>query len=374
MPVLKTFFGYFMFFILGAILLLILAIAIFVRTTPFGVLSKGDYLQRILQSQNFRDGQFQNLSPTPSLTEGASYLSVTKEIMFHRSKRRKPGSVLPSIKTDLHALNPNDNVLVWFGHSSYFLQVDGKKMLIDPVFSGAASPVSATTRSFAGSDIYTPADIPELDILFLSHDHWDHLDFSTVKGLQPKIKKIITSLGTGAHLRRWGFAPDKIIEKDWNETVSLGDGFTVTITPGRHFSGRGLKRNQALWVSFVLQTPSMNLFLGGDSGYDKHFKEIGAQFGPFDLAILECGQYDKSWRYIHMIPEETVQAAQDLKAAKLLPVHWAKFSLGNHEWDDSILRVTAAARKQGMPLIHPMIGELVHLHGSQTFTNWWENV
>ncbi len=364
-----------MWFVIAGIALLIIAtIFLFLRSAPFGNMPKGADLQRILQSPHFRDGQFQNLSPTPQLTEGASMPKVMSEFLFNKNKRAKPSGAIPAVKTDLHSLRPEDNVLVWFGHSSYFLQVDGKKILMDPVFSGAASPISATTRSFPGSDVYTAADIPALDYLFLSHDHWDHLDFSTVKALQPKVKMVVTGLGTGAHLRRWGFAAERILEKDWNEEAALEDGFKVAVLPGRHFAGRGLKRNGALWVAFALKTPSMNFFLGGDSGYDTHFKKIGEQYGPFDLAILECGQYDKSWKYIHMMPEETVQAALDLKAARLLPVHWAKFGLSNHAWDDSILRVTTAAEAQGMPLLHPMIGEVVHLKSEQVFSRWWESL
>lgn len=145
-----------------------------------------------------------------------------------------------------------------------------------------------------------------------------------------KVGNLITSLGTGAHLEYWGFEPGRIIEKDWNEHADLGNGFSITATPVRHLSGRGFKRNQAMWASFVLQTPSKKIFVGGDSGYDTHFAQIGNEHGPFDLAILECGQYNNAWRYIHMMPEQTVQAAIDLKAKILMPVHWAKFALALH--------------------------------------------
>jgi L-ascorbate metabolism protein UlaG (beta-lactamase superfamily) len=295
-----------------------------------------------------------------------------KDFFFGKSKHSKPPGVLPSKKTDLLNLDPAKNTLVWFGHSSYFIQIDGKKMLVDPVFSGAASPLSFTTKAYPGSDVYTTDDIPEIDYLFLSHDHWDHLDYKTIVKLKPKIKQIITGLGTAEHLEYWGYDINKISEKDWNETIDLSDGFTVHTTPGRHFAGRTFKRNRAMWMSFVLQTPSMKLFLGGDSGYDTHFAEIGNKFGPFDLAILECGQYNAYWKYIHMMPEETVQAAIDLKAARLLPVHWAKFSLALHDWDDSIKRVTAEAARKHVPLIHPLIGEEVDLRDPMPSAKWWE--
>ncbi|WP_246343771.1 MBL fold metallo-hydrolase [Adhaeribacter radiodurans] len=347
---------------------------LFLQHPKFGKHASGARLEGIKQSPHFKEGKFQNLSYTPDLAEGASYYRVMKEFFFNKSSRNVPATVLPSQKTDLLNLPQDQDVLVWFGHSSYFIQLDGKRILVDPIFSGSASPVKFTTPSFKGSDVYTVDDIPDIDYLLISHDHWDHLDYETVLKLKPKVIKVITGLGTGAHLEYWGYAPDRIIEKDWNEEVPLEDGFMVYTTPGRHFSGRGLKRNQSLWTSFVLKTPSMKIFIGGDSGYDTHFKTIGDTYGPFDLAILECGQYNAYWKYIHMMPEEVVQAAQDLGSTKLFPVHWAKFSLALHAWDEPIIRVTAEAQRRQMPLLHPMIGEAVPLKETKSFTRWWEKV
>lgn len=364
-----------MLFFLIAIAIITISIYTFMLQTKFGSKPAGQRLHSIQASANYRKGQFQNLSLTPQLTEGASFASVLREFMFGKKPRKKPSQPLPSVKTDLLQLRKEEDVLVWMGHSSYFMQVDGKTILVDPVLSGHASPLSFTTKSFAGADIYTTDDIPEIDFLFISHDHWDHLDYDTIKKLQPKIKTIITGLGTGAHFERWGFNKNIIIEKDWNKTATLANGFTVTVTPARHFSGRTFTRNKAIWASFVLQTPTHKIFIGGDSGYDTHFKTIGQQHGPFDLAILECGQYDKNWKYIHMMPEETVQAAQDLQAKKLLAVHWGKFTLANHAWDDSIIRVHKAATENGMPLLTPMIGEQVNIDDStQKFSAWWQDV
>ncbi|MGC4100630.1 MBL fold metallo-hydrolase [Ferruginibacter sp.] len=351
-----------------------LFVYVFMQQEKFGSTPADARLEMIERSPHYKVGKFQNLSNTPALTEGASFFSVLKEFFFEKKERKKPATVLPSKKTDLLQLSKDENILVWMGHSSYFMQVDGKTILVDPVFSGAASPVSFTTRSFAGSDIYTPDDIPTIDFLFLSHDHWDHLDYDTIKKLQPKIKTIITGLGTGQHLERWGFKKERVIEKDWNELVELPGGFSVTVLPARHFSGRSFSRNTALWVSFALQTPSRKIYLGGDSGYDDHFKTIGKTHGPFDLAILECGQYDKNWKYIHMMPEQTVQAAIDLGARQLLAVHWGKFALSNHAWDDPVKRVYKAAQESNMPLLTPMIGEKLLLGQEQVFANWWEDM
>lgn len=358
------------------ILILVVAVSVFffLRQPQFGRASTGARLHAIRHSPNFREGQFQNQHHTPSLTEGASYTGVMKQFFFGPKKRNRPGVPLPSKKTSLFELDDHENVLVWFGHSSYFMQLDGKKILVDPVFSGNASPFSFTTKSFRGTDVYTVDDMPDIDLLFLSHDHYDHLDYRTIRPLRKKVKKIITGLGTGAHLEAWGYAPSILVEKDWNEEILLGDGFRVNTVPARHFSGRKFKRNGSLWTSFVLTTPSKKIFIGGDSGYDTHFREIGKQYGPFDLAILENGQYNKNWKYIHMMPEEVVQAAQDLDAHYLLPVHWAKFSLSLHEWDEPIKRVVAEAEKNEVRVLHPMIGEKVELDKENHFTEWWKNI
>lgn len=361
-------------FIVTVVIVFIIAVNVFMQQSKFGKIPAGKRLEEIMSSANYREGKFQNQSPTPDLTEGANYYSILKDFFFYKSKRSAPSVLLPSQKTNLLTLDTEKNVLIWFGHSSYFMQVDGKRILVDPVLSGSASPLKFTTKSFPGTDVYTTDDIPDIDYLFISHDHWDHLDHETVLKLKPKIKKIITGLGTGAHLEHWGFDQQIIIEKDWNEEVVLDEGFVVNTVPARHFSGRGFKRQQAIWLSFVLQTPTQKIFIGGDSGYDSHFLKIGNQFGPFNLVILECGQYNKSWKHIHMMPEELVQAAQDLKAEKLMPVHWAKFSLALHSWDEPIIRVTGEAKRKNFPVIHPMIGEEVDLNNPGNKTEWWKGI
>jgi L-ascorbate metabolism protein UlaG (beta-lactamase superfamily) len=358
---------------LAALLLFALIVYAFMQQPQFGRAPQGKRLERIRQSPNFRDGKFHNLSPTPDLTNGATYFSVLREFLSAKP-RRIPSHEIPHTKTDLKTLPADEDVLVWFGHSSYFMQIDGKKVLVDPVLSGAASPVAFTTREFKGTGVYRAADLPEIDYLFITHDHWDHIDYKTLMELKPRVKQIITGLGTGAHFERWGFDPARILEQDWNESAELGDGFTVHATPARHFSGRGFIRNRALWMSFVLKTPTMNIFIGGDSGYDTHFAEIGKKFGPFDLAILENGQYDKSWQLIHAMPEEVVQAAQDLQAKRFIPVHCAKFALGNHAWDEPLNRVAEASKNSGIPMLTPMIGEKVMLKEStQVWKEWWRN-
>lgn len=345
-----------------------------VSKKKFGKLPAGKRLQRVQQSPNYRNGKFYNQNRTPQFTNGANYFSLLKDYFLSKSKRSEPKGIIPSQSTDLHQLNREEDVVVWFGHSSYFLQVGGKRILVDPVFSGSASPIKGTNTSYKGADVYGTDDIPELDLLIITHDHWDHLDFDTVTRLQPKVNHVVTSLGVGEHLEFWGYPADQIHEADWHESITLTDDFTIHVRPSRHFSGRWLTRQPTLWSSFVLQIGDKKIYVGGDSGYDEHFAQIGEEHGPIDLALLECGQYNTSWHHIHMMPEETVKAGQDLKATKVMPVHWAKFTMALHAWDDSIKRVTTAAEKAGVPLVTPMIGEKVHIHEERAFDPWWEGV
>lgn len=350
-------------------------IVIFMRQPPFGKAPIGQRLERIEKSPNYKNGRFQNIEDTPDLAEGANMLTVLWSFLFNKTPRQVPVDSIPNVKTDLHQLEADTDVLIWFGHSSYFMQVDGKKFLIDPVFNGHASPVSFTTKSFPGTTGYQVSDMPEIDYLVITHDHWDHLDYNTVKKLQPKVGRVVCPLGVGAHLEYWGYLPEKIVELDWHESTSLADGFTLRATPARHFSGRGFKRNGTLWASFVLNTPSQRLFIGGDSGYGMHFAQIGEQYGPFDLAILEDGQYHPYWVYIHTLPEQVLLAAQDIGAKRVMPVHNSKFSLAMHAWDDPLIKITDANTTKGLPLLTPMIGEAVYLRDTiQTFTRWWEGM
>jgi len=357
--------------------LIILAIATFLLMDfrEFGKAPSGDRLELIKKSPNFKDGKFDNLNFTPQFSEGYSGLKVMTDFIFRRVPRRNPSGVIPSVKTDLQKLPSEENILVWFGHSSYFMQIDGKRFLVDPVLSGNASPVKGMIKSFVGSDIYSVDDLPDIDYLLITHDHYDHLDYRTVVRLMPKVGQVICGLGVGSHLEYWGYDPAKIIEKDWFDSVLLEDGFALEITPTRHFSGRNIWRNNTLWVSFVLQTPSLKIYIGGDSGYDTHYAEIGEKFGPFDLAIIENGQYNQAWRYIHNFPEEALQAAKDLGANRLFPVHAGKFALGKHSWDDPFIRITEYSKSANFPLVTPMIGEPVNLDNiPESFKPWWEGI
>ena len=359
---------------LFVLLLIVLAIVLFLDSERFGARASGERLDRILASPQYRKGQFQNESDTPNFTEGATMATALRAFFFEQSKRKEPKAAIPAVKVDLNTLPKDEDLLIWFGQSCYFLQLGGRRFLVDPVLSGNASPLRFTTRAFTGADAYTVDDLPYIDHLLISHDHWDHLDYRTVVPLKNRVGSVITGLGTGAHFERWGFDMTKVQECDWHDQLDLGAGFTLHTAPARHFSGRGFRRNGVLWLSFILQTPSMKLYLGGDSGYDAHFRRIGEVHGPFDLAILECGQYNRYWKNIHMMPEEVVQAAEDLGAKALLPVHWGKFALALHDWDEPIERVLAEAGRRGLPTFHPRIGEPLHLHAPSQGEQWWQGL
>jgi L-ascorbate metabolism protein UlaG (beta-lactamase superfamily) len=342
----------------------------------FGKAPGGKRLNQLQQSPNYKDGKFKNIHFTPMVSEGYSMAGVMYNFIFKKHPHTRPIDNIPSVKTNLKNLPITENVLVWFGHSSYFIQLNGKRFLIDPVFSGNASPIPNSNKSFKGTDIYSAEDMPEIDFLLITHDHYDHLDYRTIMKLKPKIRQIICGLGVGAHFEYWKLEPTKIIEKDWNDRVIISDNFTLDTASARHFSGRGFTRNNTLWLSFVLQTPNLKLYLGGDSGYDTHFAEIGKKFGGFDLAILENGQYNLAWQAIHMLPDETLKAAKDLGAKRVLPVHSSKFKLANHPWDEPLKTLNELNEKEyHLPLLTPKIGEVVYLNDSnQTFTKWWENI
>lgn len=367
------YFKIFMQIILALLIITIIGGLLYMRSDRFGTAPLADRLLRMQSFPNYKNGAFDNLEFTPALAEGTSYTDMLKSFFFSKKVRNSPASPLPVIKSDLRNINPNENLLVWFGHSSYFLQVEGKRILVDPVFSEYASPIRVSVKAFPMEYTYTGDELPPIDILIITHDHWDHLDYNTFKRIKSKVKHIVTGLGVGAHLEKWGFPDNQITELYWGEKAEV-EGLHFTAATSRHFSGRTFKRNTTLWSSFVLESSSKKLYIGGDSGYGKHFKEIGAKYGPFDLAILENGQYNEMWKYIHMMPEEVVQAAQDLRATYTLPVHSSKFPLANHPWDEPLIRVSQAAEKINYPLLTPKMGEIVPLDEYKKYDYWWEGL
>lgn len=359
---------------LSLLFLFAFGMVLFMQHPKFGKAPSGNRLASIQQSPQYKNGKFENFNFTPSLSEGYSYLGIIYDQFFKSHPYREPKDLIPSTKTDLLKLHPEENILVWFGHSSYFMQIEGKTFLVDPVLSGNASPVPGSVKAFKGTDPYAISDFPEIDYLLISHDHYDHLDYNTIVGLRDKVKNVICGLGVGSHFEYWGYSPNIIIEKDWDESVEFED-LKIHTAKARHFSGRAFSRNNTLWLSFVLETPSRKIYVGGDSGYDSHLAEIGKVHGPFDLAILDNGQYNLAWKEIHFKPSEVVEAAFDLRAKRLMPVHSAKFSLAMHPWNEPLEEVYQISKEKIIPLVTPIIGEKVLLDDeNQIFEPWWKHV
>ena len=332
----------------------------------------GAHRKQVQESVYFKEGAFKNLVETVMLSKEATPFNMIRELL-NPPPNRIPATKIPSIKSKLSNHGNAAPVLTWFGHSSYHISIENKSILVDPVFCGHASPFPFMIKSFPGTDIYNASDFQTIDLLILTHDHYDHLDYKTLLQLKGKVKRICCSLGVGAHLVYWGFDKKIITELDWWESSQF-ENMKVTAVPARHFSGRKIKRAQTLWSAFVLEVKGYQLFLGGDSGYGEHFAEIGKHFSGFDIAILECGQYNVKWPFIHMMPEETAQASLDLHSKVLMPVHWGKFALAYHAWEEPVERVWKAAIEKNVKITIPMIGESVQLDKPGDVKPWWKQV
>lgn len=354
---------------------LVVTALIILKHPRFGNNPSAEYAKSFQQSANYKDGMFQYPLATPQLADDSNFVTVMWANFFKEKVNTIPDMPIPTVKTNLHELNRQDDVVIWLGHSSYYMQLAGKRILVDPVFSDYAAPFSYFNKIFAGTGIYSVEDMPEIDYLLISHDHWDHLDYPTVTELMPKVQTVISPLGIGSHLVYWGYSANKIQEADWFEAITVDDELTIHILPARHYSGRWLSKNKMLWSGFALVTPNQKIFLSGDSGYGPHFKEIATRLDGFDLVMLDSGQYDRRWPYVHMTPEEAVQAAEDLQAKRLMPAHVGKFSIAAHAWDEPFIRIVEATKDKPIELVTPLIGEPLWLDGrAQQFNHWWEGM
>ena len=286
-----------------------------------------------------------------------------------------PKQEMLSKKTDLKTIPREEDILIWMGHSTFYLQLNTQRILIDPVFSSYGSPIFFINRAFPGSNIYTSEDFPDIDVLAITHDHWDHLDYASVMALKPKVKNIVCPLGVGEYFEQWDFDLNKLHEEDWYTEIKLADDFSVHILPSQHFSGRFLTANPTEWCGFAFVTPKLKVFCSGDGGYSSHFKDIGERFGGFDLAIMENGQYNERWHKIHMLPEETAQATADVKAGQLVTSHNGKFALALHGWKEPFELMNYMTKDKPYERLTPMIGEKVYIGKSgQKFSHWWNEI
>jgi L-ascorbate metabolism protein UlaG (beta-lactamase superfamily) len=311
---------------------------------------------------------------TPLDMSIAEIVTMTRETL-RRDARRRPARALTPERLNLEAfLDSTKSQLVWLGHSASLIRMRGKTLLLDPMLSKAASPFQFVGPKRFSEPPISVEELPQIDAVLISHDHYDHLDHASIKKLRGKTQKFYVPLGVGAHLRRWGVKKAQIVELDWWDAAKLED-ITLVCTPARHFSGRGLNdRFKTLWCSWVIESASGKIFFSGDTGYGPHFKQIGKKHGPFDLTLMECGQYDKHWPNIHMEPEQTFKAHQDLRGKRLMPLHWGAFALAFHSWVDSVERVRKAAKPHGEEVMTPKIGEIVSIKGrAYPKSAWWTN-
>lgn len=360
---------------LSIIGILVVVGVLFVGFSPeFGGKHSTEDIERYEQSGNFNNGVFKNLTTTKMDMSAKDMVSVTYKFLFG-SGDKTPDKEPPMEKVDstLLAQINDDFSFVWFGHSTFFIKMGGKNILLDPMFGEVPAPHPSLGGKRFQKELPIDVDqLPEIDYVFISHDHYDHLDYNSIKMLNDKVKQFYVPLGVAAHLKEWGVDASRIQEFNWWDEQKT-DGLEVAFTPARHFSGRGLNnRFSTLWGSWVIKSDSNNIFFSGDSGYDKHFKEIGDKYGPFDIAFMECGQYNELWNEIHMMPEETAIAAKDVKAKVMMPIHWGAFSLAMHSWTDPIERVDKKANELEIPIIAPKVGEVVSSSNLHLGTyNWW---
>lgn len=310
------------------------------------------------------------------LTLGTKEYAKTVYGYSIKNNHQRPKSPLPSRPADISYFNfkkKGQLNTTWLGHASLMINIDGYKILTDPIFEKKVSILGP--RRMHGKLPLKTEEIKDIDIVIISHDHHDHLNKNAVKHLLPVTRMFIVPLGLGKWLSSWGVPEDKFIELNWWDEYQFDDHLNITATPSQHASGRGLKdRDSTLWASWVIQSRNFNLFFSGDTGYFKGFKDIGEKLGPFDMTFLECGAYDDMWSKIHMFPEETVQAHIDLKGKLLHPIHWGTFNLSLHSWYDPMQRLTKAAKHHGIPVATPIAGQSIQYGTKNLGSLWWEAV
>lgn len=359
--------------IIGIIVVLFISVFLFIKLSPeFGGKASKAQKEVYAKSGHYEEGKF--------LNETETILKMDFNSFFKQAMKPSP-KIKPRINIAVEKLDSaniankhaDTTKLTWFGHSTFLLEMDGKIILLDPMFGKVPAP-----HPWLGKNRYStelPIEIeklPFIDAVIFSHDHYDHLDYGSVQKLKGKVGEYYTPLGVGNHLIAWGIAANKVHQLNWWDEI-LFDEIQLVCTPARHFSGRGVTdRAATLWSSWVIKGSKDNIYFSGDSGYGPHFKKIGEKFGPFDISMMECGQYNDDWEAIHMMPEETAQAAVDLDSKLMLPIHWGAFTLAFHEWTDPVERVIKKANELSMPITTPKIGEVL-IVGDSLYPKekWW---
>lgn len=333
---------------------------------------KDDYARSI----HWKNDKFENLEET---NMSLSFWEIPELLykQFCMKNDRIPKNDISLIPFDNEAfLKDGEKAkFAWYGHSALILRTGGKTILIDPMLGSNASPIAPyKTSRFTKGTLDVIDDFPEIDILLLSHDHYDHLDYDSIQKLKGKVGQYYVALGIKRHLVEWGIEANLIVEFDWWQSDTVDD-LEITFTPSRHFSGRGIRdRSQSLWGGWVIRSSHAKIWFSGDGGYGAHFKEIANRLGPFDFGFMECGQYNEKWRPIHMFPEESVQAALDGQVAMAMPVHWAGFTLAQHSWTEPAEIFYQTALEKGLKTVFPKIGEVISIDADTDTHCWWREM
>ncbi len=368
------------FITLGALFLFLLIVGLaFLNFSPqFGGTVSDEQKEIYAATGHYEEDIFINNEEIVMEMNCHSITAMVKETM------NPDPNVAPDHNIEVVKINPQSLLnlpdsltrITWLGHSSFLIEMEEKKILLDPVFGQYAAPHPWLGRKRFNREMpIMIADLSNIDAVIISHDHYDHLDYPSIKELKDKTNHFFVPLGVGNHLKRWDISEEKISELDWWQEAQYED-LKIIFTPSRHMSGRGLTDQSAtLWGSWIIQSKDRNIYFSGDGGYGKHFREIGQKYGPFDIGLMECGQYNELWRDVHMMPEESVMAAIDVKAKLIVPIHWGAFALATHSWTDPIERITQAARKMNVPIATPQMGEPVQLPNSLSthYDEWWES-
>ncbi|HJV47625.1 MAG TPA: MBL fold metallo-hydrolase [Bacillota bacterium] len=366
----------YIFIFLVVLFVLFVAITLFINLAPvFGGNISKEQKEEYREFDHYVNGKFVNQVPTKMDMSASDYFSMIKDLISG-GKDRNPSSKIPVSDVDWNKMNSDEDSLIWFGHSAFMISIDSKKILIDPMLGPVASPVSFVgSKRYSEDMLHIIDEMPPIDAVFITHDHYDHLDYPSIRKLKDKVDHFFVPYGVSAHLIRWGVAKEKITELNWWDETKY-QGLTVALTPSKHFSGRGLlNRDTTLWGGWVILGKDTRLYTSGDGGYDAHFKEIGKKYGPFDITLIEGGQYDRRWSWVHMTPEEAVQAHVDLNGKNMMLAHWGAFTLAYHGWTEPIERMLIEAKKANVNFIAPKIGETVPLTEKLFIpvSLWWKS-
>ncbi|MCB9762181.1 MAG: MBL fold metallo-hydrolase [Alphaproteobacteria bacterium] len=341
----------------------------------FGARPEGDRLARMEASPRWSDGQFVNDVPEV-LMPASAWMGFLQETWSGGQQRTPPGPLPMAPAPRTYDTPPDTGLRVtWLGHSTLLVEIDGLRVLTDPVWGERPSPSTVVgVKRFHPPPLPLEA-LPPIDVVVLSHDHYDHLDAPTIRRLAQTEVPFVAPLGVGAHLEAWGVAPERITELDWWEETRLPGGLTLVATPAAHFSGRALvDTKRTLWASWAILGSSHRVWFSGDTGPTEAFAEIGARLGPFDLAMIECGAYNVAWPAVHLGPEGAVEAGLDVRARRVLPVHWSTWQLANHAWDEPAERLTKAAEAAGLPALTPILGQPIEPLTDPATEAWWRGV